>query len=241
MNAGPHTTFSSIERPALGDALVAERRQVEGRVAAVRDQLGEAAPDRRRLLQAVAGEAGRDEEIAVAGEGADDRVLVERVEVVVAGPGAARPDRLEGRARGRRAPARSSPRRTAWSTEEIGRRRVVLRRRRSPANIDLALRPDIDAARIDDERESGKRRPAGEAEDVALPRLDRKRDAERATSAGVAVPAVTDDRAWRRSAYPSARRTPPTRSPSRRISATSPSSIATPSERALRRSAWASE
>ena len=42
------------ERPAFGDALIAEGRAVDRAVAAMRDQLGNRATDRRRLLQAVA-------------------------------------------------------------------------------------------------------------------------------------------------------------------------------------------
>ena len=130
--AAPSDHVLLAERPSRRDPVVAERRQVEARIAAVDDQLGEAAADRRGLLQAVAGEADGKEQIADARQRADDGVVVEEVHVVVAGPCAAGLYRLEGGdAGGEHRPDRLLEEGVVHL--EIGRRRIVLRRRRGAA------------------------------------------------------------------------------------------------------------
>ena len=175
-------------------------------------------------------------EIVEAGQGADDGVLVEHVDVVVAGPGAARPDRLEGRhAGGEHRPDRLlEP--AVVDLEVVAAGSAVLGRR-GAAEIDRAFGPDIDAARIDQQREARQRLAAVEGEDEALPRLDRQVDAERrGERAASPVPAAmtTVPPAMR---VPSASRTPVTRPPSRSIATTSAVISSTPSARALRRNA----
>src|SRR5687767_12756443 len=69
-----------------GDPLVAENGEVEATVAAMNDQLGDGAADSGGVLQAVAGKAVGVEKIRQGRIGADDRVLVQDIVVVVAGP-----------------------------------------------------------------------------------------------------------------------------------------------------------
>ena len=171
------TTFSSTSGRRRGDALIAERVEVEARVAAVDYQLGKAAADGRRLLQAVARKAGGNQQVGEAGQGTDDRVLVECVEVVMAGPGAAGLDRLEGRhARRENRPDRLLE--EGMVDVEVGRRRIAVGGRRGAADIEIALRPHIDAGWIDHQRKAGQGLAAGEGEDHALARLDRQHDAD---------------------------------------------------------------
>src|SRR6478735_4360869 len=74
------------QRPPLGDALVAEPLQIDAAEGTVHDELGNRASGRSGLLHAVPGEAVGKVEVAELWMPADDRVLVERVVVVVAGP-----------------------------------------------------------------------------------------------------------------------------------------------------------
>src|SRR5689334_8789381 len=85
------------QRPPRRDALVAEPRQVDRPEGAVHDQLGDRASGSGGLLHAVPGEAVGEVEVAETGVPADDRVLIERVVVVVAGPGVHHLDALERR------------------------------------------------------------------------------------------------------------------------------------------------
>ena len=111
-------------------------------------------------------------------QGPDDRVVVEEVHVVVPGPGAAGPDRFEGgNAGGEHRPDRLLE--ESVVDLEIGCRRIVLRRRRAAGDVEIALRTDIHAGRIDEERETGQRLAAGEGEDHPFPRRYGKLDAER--------------------------------------------------------------
>src|SRR5262245_27591546 len=84
------------QRLAIGDARVAEAREVNGLVAPVQDQFGDGAAGARPLLRAVAREPVGEIEVGDPGMRADDGVLVERVVVVEAGPGAHHLDALEG-------------------------------------------------------------------------------------------------------------------------------------------------
>ena len=98
-------TFRSKSGRSGRDPLIAEDGEVERTIAPADDQFGERAADARRLLQAVAGEAVGVEEIRQLRIGADHGVLVERVVVVVAGPGAGHLEPLEGgHARGEKRP-----------------------------------------------------------------------------------------------------------------------------------------
>src|SRR5690606_34695716 len=81
---------------AGGDPVEAERRQVKCAIASTDDKLGDAAADRWRLLQAMAGKSGGEIKARHIGDGAEDGVMVEEVHVVVPGPGTTRPDHLEG-------------------------------------------------------------------------------------------------------------------------------------------------
>src|SRR5262245_41012002 len=72
--------------PAGREALVPEHRQVERGVSAVGDQLRNGATRCRRLLDAVAAEAVREDQVRQLGVAADDRVLVDHVVLVVTGP-----------------------------------------------------------------------------------------------------------------------------------------------------------
>lgn len=83
------------------DPLETEDRQVERDVSAMDDQLGDGTADRRRLLDAVAAEAIGEQQVLDLRMAADDRVVVERVHLVVAGPRIREPDRIELRDAGR--------------------------------------------------------------------------------------------------------------------------------------------
>ena len=75
-----------------------EAVEVDGRETPVEDQFRERPARRRRMLEAVAGKSGRDEEILRrARPCADNHVAVEGVVGIVAGPGVPEPDRLERR------------------------------------------------------------------------------------------------------------------------------------------------
>src|SRR4051812_32607256 len=83
---------------AVADALVAEPRQVERLVAAVQQQLAQAATHRRSLHQPMAGKAERDVKIRQpAGPRTENGVVVKAVLVVMTGPGASHLERFEGR------------------------------------------------------------------------------------------------------------------------------------------------
>ena len=169
-------TLSSFTGRPADDALVAEQREIERDEFAMHDQLGDGAAGGRRLLQAVAREAVREDEIRDLRMPSDHGVLVERVVVVVPGPGALQLERLHGgHAMRQHRPDHIVEQRVVHL--EIGRARVGLLRRRDAADIDLALRADPHAGRIDHQRHAGQRRAARDHEHAALARLDRQRDA----------------------------------------------------------------
>lgn len=74
---------------AAQDALEPERRQVEAAIPALYDEFRDRAPNARRVLQAVAGEAVGEQHIVEIGMRPDYAVMVERVDLVIAGPAAA--------------------------------------------------------------------------------------------------------------------------------------------------------
>ena len=86
----PMTFFSMTGRPR-GDPLEPEDREVQGHVAAVDDELGDRPADGRRLLDAVAAEAVREVQVRELRRRAEQGVVVERVDLVVAGPRPGRP------------------------------------------------------------------------------------------------------------------------------------------------------
>ncbi len=97
------------------EPLEAEDPEIQGRVPPMDDQLRDRPPDRRGVLDAVAAESGREQEVRQLRVRPDDRVLVERGVLVVARPGVALADRVEVGTRSARAgQIRSSNR--AWST-----------------------------------------------------------------------------------------------------------------------------
>ena len=136
------------QRPAGADAVMAERSQIERHIAAAGDPFGHAATDRRGLLHAVAAEPIRENQIVEFGMRPDDAVLVEGVEVVIAGPGARQPDGGEAgtclasaghtissnrRARCRTAPVTPcNPCASAWGPNWRSRSSRPRRRSRSP-------------------------------------------------------------------------------------------------------------
>src|SRR5215471_15417677 len=71
------------DRLACGYPLITEGREVERAIAAMHDQLGDGAANGRRLLDAVAREAGREDQAVDHGMAADDAVLIEGVVLVV--------------------------------------------------------------------------------------------------------------------------------------------------------------
>src|SRR4051812_3947146 len=167
------------KRRAGSDPLIAKTRHVDGAVFAMHDVLGNGLPDRRRLLQAMAGKAVGEIEIAQARVRADDRVLVEVVVVVVPDPGIGRLYRLESRhAHGKTRPDLVFE--PAMVDLEIELPRLVALFRRQAGDELPALRPDVKPARIDGERRLVQRFrgiAAVEHEDVALARPDGERNA----------------------------------------------------------------
>src|SRR4051812_14861552 len=132
------------------------------------DELGDAAADGRRLLQPVAGEAVAEIKVRDLGGRPDDGVVVEEVHVVGAGPGAARPDRLEGRHAMRK--RRPDPLLEERPVDLLGRGIVVVparvraRRRGGPADKPPALRRAPAAGVVDEEGKPREPLGAGEAE-----------------------------------------------------------------------------
>ena len=171
-----HMMLSSFTARLCHHPLIAEQRQVDRYKLLMNDQLGDRAAGGRRLLQAVAGEAVGKHEIRDLRMPPDHGVLVERVVVVVPGPGALQLERFHsGHAMRQRRPDHLVEQRIV--DLEIGRARVGVLRRRDAADVDLALGPYPHAARIDHQRHAGQRRAARDHEHAALARLDRQRDA----------------------------------------------------------------
>src|SRR6185312_10993515 len=83
--------WSIIEHP-----LEAEAAQVQRAVSAIGDQLGDSPANRRRLLQPVAAEAVGEVKVPNLRMRPQDRVLVERVVVVMSDPRPHQLERLEG-------------------------------------------------------------------------------------------------------------------------------------------------
>lgn len=77
-----------LEGLVLEDALEAEALQVDGVVGVVRDELLDSLADGAGVLQAVSARAVGEDHVLEDGVAANDEVLVERVELVGAGPGA---------------------------------------------------------------------------------------------------------------------------------------------------------
>jgi hypothetical protein len=71
-------------------------RQIERRIAAMDYQLAEAASDRRRLLYAVTTETVREVKIRETRRPSDERIVIEHVHVVMAGPGTTSLESLKG-------------------------------------------------------------------------------------------------------------------------------------------------
>src|ERR1044071_1614593 len=87
-----------MRRCAFEDALIAEPRQVEGLVAAVQQQLTQAATHCRRLHQPVPRKAeGNVKVLQSPDPRPQDGVVVEAVLIVMTGPGAGHLERLECR------------------------------------------------------------------------------------------------------------------------------------------------
>src|SRR6266446_2948136 len=168
------------DRPACGYPFITEGREIDRAIAAMHDQLGDGAADGGRLLDAVAREAGGEDQAFDAGMPTDDAVLVEGVVLVVAGPGIYDLDCLEGRhARGQNRPHHVVP----FLVLDLQRRagRVVAVGRRRAADIEAALRPEPGARGIDDQRHRARRLATlylliVEHEHRAPARLDRQRD-----------------------------------------------------------------
>src|SRR6188472_4484945 len=78
-----------------GDAVEPEDAQVGRHESIVDDQFSDRPADRGRLLDPVAAEPVREQEIRDLGMPADDRVVIERVHLVVASPGIRDTDRVE--------------------------------------------------------------------------------------------------------------------------------------------------
>ena len=130
------------------------------------------------ILKAVAGEAARDVQIAHVRNRPDERVVIDDVHLVVAGPGARRAKRRQARhARGERGPDHFVEEAVVDGVE----RRVVdiraARRRTGDKGASLGAEPD--AAGVDDERAAGQLRRRLEHEHVALSCAHRQRDAQR--------------------------------------------------------------
>src|SRR5262245_1485487 len=78
-------------------SFVAESAAIHGAIGSVDDQFGKRLADGRPLLQAVAGKAIGEDEVGDPRVGPYDAVLIERVVVVVAGPGTPGANGFEGR------------------------------------------------------------------------------------------------------------------------------------------------
>src|SRR5688572_25190907 len=97
---------------------------------------------------------------------ADDRIAVEHVHLVVAGPGPLEAQGLERRHAMRHAP----PEHLVELRElRVERQVVLVERRLVPGNEYLAVGPEPETARIDDERTALELRRAGEHEHGAAP------------------------------------------------------------------------
>ena len=115
------------------------------------DVFGDRAPDRRRVLDAVAAEAGGEQQVGQFRVRPDEGVLVEGAVFVVAGPCISLPDRIE------RGDALGQGRPDPLLEQGVIDRQwesvlVLLGPRRDGRDERLALRPEPDAGRIDDER-----------------------------------------------------------------------------------------
>ena len=74
----------------------AEGRQIQRRIAAMDYQLAKASSDRRRLLYAVTTETVREVKIRETTRQSDERIVIEHVHVVMAGPGTTRLESFKG-------------------------------------------------------------------------------------------------------------------------------------------------
>ena len=143
----------------------------------MQDQLGDGAARGGGLLRAVSGKAVGEVEVGQLRVRADDGVVVERVEVVEAGPGIDDLDALEGRnARRQLRPDLAVEEGVVDVVEVLGGRLAALVGRQA-AQEQPALRAEPDAGRIDGQRRALQRvgsLAAVDDVDVALARLDRQ-------------------------------------------------------------------
>src|SRR5258708_3794034 len=157
-----------------GDAPIAEPGQVDALPGAMADPFRDGPPDGRRLLDAMAGKSVCEQEIRYLRMGPDDAVLVERVVVVMAGPGACQLDRGKGRNALRQSRPNHLLPNTVCDLEVLAVGILVLRRR-DAAHEALAFRPHEHAARIDHQRQCRLQALAAfEDIDEALLRHDRE-------------------------------------------------------------------
>src|SRR5579862_6377529 len=85
------------ERAVGQDAFKGKRAEVERRITPFHDELGEAATDGRRLLNSVARKSSGEIGVIETRQPADDGVVIEYVEIVMAGPCAPRANAFEDR------------------------------------------------------------------------------------------------------------------------------------------------
>ena len=166
------------DRDAVQHALVAEAGEIDRAELPEDDELAERPSDRWRLLQAVTGEACGEVEVLVHRGTPDDEVLVERVVVVVATPGAGQLDRLEGRYAQRECRPYVLVEQFVVDFGVLGRR-VPFGRGREVDDESRALGPEADTGLGDRQRRLADWLPALEHVRAPFARLDRQLDTER--------------------------------------------------------------
>src|SRR3954468_17424539 len=97
LNAAASDDVQLFERRLGDDTLIAEAAEIEGAEAAIDDELAEGPSGSWRLLHAVTAETVDQIQIIETGMTSDDSVLVERVVIVVTGPGTLDLELREGR------------------------------------------------------------------------------------------------------------------------------------------------
>src|SRR5258708_28105401 len=184
-----------LERCGGGDALVAEPTEVERPKGAGDDEFAERPSGGRRLLHAMPTEAIDKIHIFKTGVAPDDGVLVKGVVVVETGPGALHLEGGEGRhAIGEGRPDDLIEHRII--DVEILAVGILILRRRNAAQEVVALRPEEDAARVDDEIGAGHLAAAIDDVDEALAGAHRKVEpGERRHRAGLRSGRADDDAA----------------------------------------------
>ena len=125
--------------------------------------------------------------------GANNDVVVERIDVIVSGPCTLHLERFELRhTRGQRRPQHGVEQLVLHL--EVEAFRVFVFGRRDAANKPAALRPEPGAGRIDDQRAARQCGRAGEVEHAALAGFDRQRDARCSRQRGGARTGRIDQR-----------------------------------------------